>query len=59
MPHRSPCIDAINLLDALTGELITGKLEASNRVAMDLVELKRLLTEVQVELKVLNKKKRR
>ncbi len=58
MPHRDSCNDAINLLDALTGELLAGKLEASARVGMDLVAIKQLLGQVKDELKVLRKKRR-
>jgi len=59
MPHRDCCTDAINLLDALTGELAAGKQEASARVAMDLIRLQELMRSIKVELKELRKKKRR
>lgn len=58
MPHRCPCNDAINLLDALTGELLEGKLEASARVGMDLVSIKQLMLQLKDELKILRRKRR-
>lgn len=59
MSHRDCCIDAINLLDALTGELAEGKHQADAKVAMDLIRLQELMRSIKVELKELRKKKRR
>lgn len=59
MPHREDCCrDAINLLDALTGEIREAKRDVDAATAMDLIEIRRLLSNVKDELKLLRKKRR-
>jgi len=59
MPHREDCCrDAINLLDALTGEIREAKRDVDASTAMDLIEIRRLLSKVKDELKLLRKKRR-
>ncbi len=59
MPHREDCCrDAINLLDALTGEIREAKRQVDSGTAMDLIEIRRLLAKVKDELKLLRKKRR-
>jgi len=60
MPHREDCCrDAINLLDALTGEIREAKRQVDSGTAMDLIEIRRLLGRVKDEIKLLKKGKRR
>jgi len=60
MPHRREdcCRDAINLIDAVTGEIREAKRQVDSNTAMDLIEIRRLLGRVRDELKELKKKRR-
>jgi len=60
MPHREDCCrDAINLLDAITGEIREAKRDVDSNTAMDLIEIRRLLGKLRGEIKLLKKGKRR
>jgi len=60
-PHRrsDPCTDLVNLVDAVIGEAVEGKVEMSARVAVALTDIRGKLAAIQRELIELKKKKRR